>query len=181
MLRWMLWDFCDYGWPLVRVMAWSWQAASLYLSQCWPKSVPIYCYWATNENSGYRTNMLIIYFNCNLHTHWYGCWKNNHHCSVSSETDLKNSHQADFAANCCDFCNKRQVCSDGALVALHGCVLEDWCRDGEGLVNPISDGFQRGLLRIDSYQPFKSDCNDLSRSFSNLQIKIDGLSLSGTN
>ena len=41
-LRWMSWDLSEDKSTLVQVMAWCCQAASHYLSQCWPRSVSLF-------------------------------------------------------------------------------------------------------------------------------------------
>ena len=41
-LRWMSWDITDDKSTLVQVMAWCHQAASNYMSQCWPSSMSPY-------------------------------------------------------------------------------------------------------------------------------------------
>ena len=72
-LRWMPQDLTDNKRTLVQVMAWCRQAASHYLSQCWP--------WSMSPYGITKPHWLVAY------TKWFLCvhakeWKKNSHKAV---------------------------------------------------------------------------------------------------
>ena len=64
-LIWLSLDFSDDQSTLVQVMAWCHQAASHYLSQCWPRSL-----WPYGVTRPQWVNRFYPYFSGLLHWHW---------------------------------------------------------------------------------------------------------------
>ena len=79
-LIWMSLDFTDDQSTLVQVMAWCRQAASHYLSQCWPRSMAPLGLNELNECMHYSSNSKSIRLRENGHgTYWRKkCWTEPH-------------------------------------------------------------------------------------------------------